>query len=355
MKVSAAQNLPFGDGPDPRYSDLPRYLLDAGLARIRGRNPPVTPWWRRYVAGWQRFEPARRPPGGSPEPLIYGLAAVWNEDDVVYATVRNLLIQGADDVFVIDDASDDDTVSEAKAAGATVIHDPSDGTFDERRRSERISQVMDERTAAAGRPVWWIVVDADEFPEGPDGTTIRELVRTLPSRVDTVGSRVLEHYPGLGSAPKPRHHPLDELRNARWHDNPACPAGHWKHQVLRLPEPGAFRFLPGRHAVAAPPLGRPVIESTASLLMHHFPLRDRERTVRKLSAAEAGRYAGSDPFSRRRLETRLRMIDLAYQERYRLLPNMFPGEPKTGTSVRDWHDLVGFAERATRHQAGIPL
>ena len=293
MFVSAAQNLPFGDGPDPRYSDLPRYLLDAALAHLRGRNPPVTPWWRRYVAGWQRFEAGRLPPDGSAEPLIYGLTAVWNEDDVVYATVRNLFIQGVDEVFVVDDASDDDTASEAKAAGATVIHDLSDGTFDERRHSDRITQVIDERTAAAGRPVWWVVVDADEFPEGPDGTTIRELVRTLPPWVDTVGSRVLEHYPSRESAPMPRHHPLDELTNARWHDNPAL---RWALEApaAAVAQPGAFQFMHGRHTVAAPANARPVIESSSSLLMHHFPLRGRERTIRRLGVAESERYAGAD-------------------------------------------------------------
>lgn len=362
MKVWETQEFLFDDGPDARVLDYPQYGLELALARLRRRNPPAAPWWRRYVRTWQSFEPGRAFPGEGDaeegEPLVYGLSQVWNEDDVIYATVRNLLLEGADEVFVLDDASDDDSVSEAEAAGATVIRDESDGKFDELRRTRRMLEVIDERTRAAGRPVWWIVVDADEFPRGPRGTTIRDLVRTLPPSVDTVGSRVLEHYPGRTSAPKPRHHPLDELPNARWHDNPSCPAGHWKHQLLRVREPGSLRFMFGRHTIAAPSGRRPVVESEASLLMHHFPLRGREWTEEKfrLAGSAAGRYgASSDSFVKQRLEKRLRMLGLAYAEEYHLLPNMFPGEPRTGTPVRDWRELVPQAERACAHEAGAPL
>lgn len=359
MKIRTTHEFLFDDGPDAGLADLPRYALDRVVARVRRRNPPFTPWWHRYVDTWQSFEP---PPGPSHEatavPLIYGLSQAWNEDDVIYATVRNLFIEGIDRVFVIDDASDDDTASEAATAGATVIADASDGKFHEIRRTERIAQVIDEQTAAAGRPVWWVVVDADEFPRGPRGTTVRDHVLTLPPWVDTVGSRVLEHYPAELSTPKSRHHPVDELPNARWHDNPSCPAGHWKHQMLLLRRPGELRFLPGRHAIAAPPDRRPVRESRSSLLMHHVPLRDRQRTEQKIrsAASDSGRYgSSSDTFVKRRLESRLRMLDLAYQDQYHRLPNMFPGEPKTGTSVRDWRDLVIPSERELHHEVGVPL
>ncbi len=358
MKMWETQDLLFGDGPDGRLADLPLYAAELALAGVRRRNPPVTPWWRRYVRTWQTFEPGPARDEPHAEPLLYGLCQAWNEDDVIYATVRNLFLQGADRVFVIDDASDDGTASEARAAGATVVRDQSDGTFDELRRTGRISQVIEEVTEAAGRPVWWIVVDADEFPRGPGRATVGDLVRTLPPWVDTVGSRVLEHYPSGRSRPEPRHHPLDELPDARWHNNPSCPAGHWKHQLLLVRRPGELRFMFGRHTIAARPDLRPVAESEASLLMHHFPLRERERAERKLRLAgsESGRYgAGSDGFVKRRNELRLRMLALAYEERYDLLPNSFPGEPRKGTSVRDWRDLVEPSEREVRHQAGAPL
>lgn len=363
MKVAAAHNLPFGDGPKPSYLDLPRYLVDATLARARRRNPPVTPWWRRYAGSWQVFESELTDPRPvvadiDDRPLVYGLCGAWNEDDVIYATVANLYLQGVDEVIVLDDDSDDETAAEAKAAGATVVHDASDGIFEERRRAARINELIDEWTDKAGRPVWWVVVDADEFPRGPAGTTIAEYLRSLPSSVTTVGSRVLEHYPGSGSAPRRRHHPLDELPRARWHNHPACPAGHWKHQVMLARRPGELRFMPGRHTVAAPDWRRPVVESVASLLMHHFPLRDKKRTEEKFRAAASvtGRYTTStDEFIKRRLAIRLQMLDLVYADRYDLVPNMFPGEPRIGTAVHDWRDLVPERERVVEHQVGASL
>lgn len=360
MANTAEESLPFGDGPRWRVTDLPRVTVDACTAALRGRNLPEMPWWRRYFHSWQRFEPHDRAPtpARDDEVLLYGLTSVWNEDDVIYATVRNLFLQGVDQVFVIDDSSDDDTVTEARAAGAVVLRDDSDGVFIERRRTHRLTRLIDEQTAAAGRPVWWLVVDADEFPRGPGGATIREFLRTLPPTVETVGSRVLEHYPDSSSNPLPRCHPIDEIRHARWYNRPACAAGHWKHQLLRLNAPGERGFMPGRHAIAAPPERRPVVESTRSLLMHHFPLRARERTERKLrlSGAGTGRYRRSgDAFLIGRVNSRLRSLELAYADAYHRMPNPFPGEPRWSVAVSPWTELVDPAEAEPQHVEGKPL
>ncbi|MFI0367321.1 glycosyltransferase family 2 protein [Actinomadura sp. 1N219] len=358
MKVWDTEGFLFDDGPQARLIDYPYHGLERFVARLRRRNPPQAPWWRRYIHTWQTFDHGRDVAVASQEPLVYGLTQVWNEDDVIYATVRNLFLQGCDEVFVIDDASDDESATEAKAAGATVIQDASDGKFHERRRSERICTVVDAVTEAAGRPVWWIMVDADEFPRGPGALTIRDLARDLPPSVDTVGSRVLEHYPGRSSAPRQRHHPLDELPSARWHTNPSCPEGHWKHQMLRLRNPGELRFMLGRHTIAAPPQRRPIVESTSSLLMHHFPLRGKEWTQQKFQRAgsASGRYgASSDSFVKRRLAVRLEMLRLAYEERYDLIPNMFPNTPKHGTPVHDWRHLVNPSEQTVHHTPGAPM
>lgn len=356
MNRPIAPGTPFGDGPRRRAAELPVSLVELAVAAALRRNPPCTPWWRRYVRSWQRFESSTVDPVD--DVVLYGLTKVWNEDDVIYATVRNLLLEGVDEVLVIDDDSDDDTAAEAEAAGATVLHQPSDGVFLERRRTEHLLEVIEQRTAAVGGEVWWIVVDADEFPRGPAGGTIRDLVRRLPADVDTVGSRVLEHYPSRNSAPAPRFHPLDQLPMAHWHEHPACPAGHWKHQLLRVRRPAELRFMPGRHTIAAPPERKPVVESAESLLMHHFPLRGLERTDHKLRASvtATGRYTRSrDSFLIGRVERRRRMLRLAYQERYDEVPNLFPGRPKVGVSPCDWRELVPSSERNPRHRQGVTL
>lgn len=280
-------------------------------------------------------------------PLLYAVSAVWNEDDVIYATVRNLFEQGADRVFVIDDASDDDTVPEAVAAGGEVVRQSSDGVYSEARRARQIQRLVHDRTEAGDGDVWWIVADGDEFPRGPDGRTIRDLVDELEPWVDVVGSRVLEHFPAGSTGYRRREHPLRACPLARWYVNPYCSRGHWKHQLLRVRRPGELFPMPGHHTVGTAD-GRKARETEATLLMHHFPLRNRERTEQKLrlAAAPTGRYAVTpDTFTRWRIAQRLDALDDVYAGRWHLVPSGFPDERRIGVDLRDWRELVRPEER----------
>jgi hypothetical protein len=259
-----------------------------------------------------------------------------------------LLSQGADGVFVIDDESDDGTDREACVAGAEVVSVRSSGTYAEQARYARIQQLIKDQTAVAGGDVWWVIADADEFPRGPSGLSIRDLVERLPEWVDVVGSRVLEHYPSGRETYCPRSHPLRCYPLARWYNNPYCQVGHWKHQLLRVRWPEELLPLPGHHTAVAED-GRPLREFGDSLLMHHFPFRDRERTEMKLRRAGApgGRYAGSpDSWLMPRLNQRLAMLENLYTGRFDLIPNSFPGEPLMGITVSDWRGLVSPEEAA---------
>jgi hypothetical protein len=79
-------------------------------------------------------------------------------------------------------------------------------------------------------------------------------------------------------------------------------------------------------------------------------------TAAKLRLAAEGRYANSpDPFTKWRLESRLRMLELVYSERYDRILNSFPGEPKNGIDVYHWHELVAPRERTLHHEVSSPL
>jgi hypothetical protein len=332
----------------PRPIDRPLAALEALVARARGRNPALPPWRRRNLRRWQMGPSGPGPSSraGAAIPL-FAATAVWNEGDVIFATVRNLEEQGVDHVFVIDDDSDDETASEARAAGASVARCASDGTYREAERGRRIQDLVREQTRLAGGEAWWVIVDADEFPRGPDGTTIRDLVGRLPGSIDIVGSRVLDHLPSDPDACRPRTHPARSQPLAQWYRSPYCPHGHWKHGLIRVRDSDDVLPLAGHHVAAARD-GRRLREAEESLLMHHVPLRNRDRTTQRLSRAWApdGRYRRSpDPFTRWRLAQRLVALDLVYAGRYEVVPSCYAGEPRLGVVLRDWRELVPIAER----------
>jgi glycosyltransferase involved in cell wall biosynthesis len=250
-------------------------------------------------------------------------------------------------VLVIDDASDDATAQEAAAAGAQVLRTRSSGAYSEAVRTQRFRDAIAAGTDSRGGDVWWLVLDADEFPRGPDGTTVRELVEDAPPWVDVVGARVLDHVPALAVEYVARRPPLDYFPQARWFATAFCARGHWKHPLMRVRRPGDIVPLPGHHTVATGD-GRRAREHAASLLMHHFPLRARERAEGRLrrSMAPGGRYAASpDGFTHDRLRERLEALEHLYSGRYERVMSGFCGKPLVGIEVCDWRELVGPLER----------
>jgi glycosyltransferase involved in cell wall biosynthesis len=334
---------------EPLFGDRPRHVLEAALARARGRVAPPPPWLRRATGAWQIDGPAGGPALDAvrARPLIHAVAAVWNEDDIVYALVEHLWAQGVDRVLVLDDDSDDATVQEAEAAGAQVLRSRSDGGYSEARRSARVRDAIAASTDAAGGDVWWLVVDADEFARGPDGTTVRDLVERAPAWVDVVGSRVLDHVPAAAAEYLPRRHPLACFPLARWYRSAFCGRGHWKHPLMRVRLSGDVYPLAGHHAVGTSD-GRRAREYEPTLLTHHFPFRERERTEGKLRRAMApgGRYAASpDDYTRGRLLERLDALDHLYAGRYERVASGFCGDRRMGIEVWDWRELVAPPER----------
>ena len=343
-------DLAFGRRLKRTPLDLIIRPMEVLAARIRGKNPQPPRWRRREVERWIRTGPGRGPstPDSRPEPLLHAVIAAWNEDDIIYATVRNLFEQGADRVVVIDDDSDDNTRSEAEAAGASVLRRKSDGRYSEEVRARCVRELISETTAAEGGDIWWLVVDADEFPRGPNGTTVREVVRSMPGWVDVVGSRVLDHVPHGGSRYVQREHPVMAFPLARQYLNPYCPNGHWKHQLLRVRHEGDLEPMAGQHVALAAD-GRQVREPGVALLMHHFPLRGKERTAAKFqrAASAGGRYARSpDAFTQARLRHRVAELNTYYADAHHLMPSSFPGQRREPDEFRPWQEFVGEAERS---------
>ena len=213
---------------------------------------------------------------------LYVMIGPRNEEDIIYATVKHMITQGANRVFIFDGDSDDRTIEEAEEAGAEITDILKTDTYDEALRCKLMhSKMWELLTSDEHDKIWTMFLDADEFPMSPiSNLTIREFLISLNPEYNAVGSYNYNHYP-LDKPYYIRHfHPLDfqpwyQKFDARtWH----CERDHWKHnchlyeQGKHLPNCGG-----GFHDLTAE-----FTECTESLRIHHFPYREKKETFKRL-------------------------------------------------------------------------
>lgn len=221
-------------------------------------GPPELPPEINHFQGWMRKNTVRRFPrlfgsnrGWAPKyyrpnpadanPLepdhfaVFALIKTYNEEHMIEATVQNAFVQGADKVLILDNGSSDETIERAEGVGATLAKRVTSEAFDDNFLTALLQGVVAEETANADvRHVWWMHLDADEFPEGPGGATIKEYVGTLDQQFRLVGATVLNHLP----TNKPEYisgfHPLDFQPFCYVLNRPRnCAFEHHKHNLQR--------------------------------------------------------------------------------------------------------------------------
>ena len=278
-------------------------------------------------------------------PLFAAITA-WCEADVIASTVANAFAQGCERVFLVDNESPDDTVAVARAAGAevgSIYHTDFD---DQGKRLAEVRRVLQRVSEETGAPhVWWLTTDADEFPHGPGGRTLRQYLDRLDQRFRMVGARAFNHYPSRGTAHVAGRHPLDfqplcqEVRQA-W-----CSLYHWKHPLVRWDRSGPPLW-PGNGFHRMAPAGRRLDEPIHATFLHHFQYRERadtQRRLERLCRADHGKARASleeamgPPSSAVR---RLRTMEDVYEGRWdRVTSPLKVGA--TGVTLSPWTELVG--------------
>ncbi len=216
---------------------------------------------------------------------LFAVLGTWMEADVVEACVRNAFAQGVEEVFLVDNDSPDATVAVAERAGASLAVSFSTRFYNEQMRIDIMNGVMREASFASGAEhVWWLWLDADEFPHGPGGMTVREFLGGLDRRFRVVGARYFDHYPSTSPAYVPGTHPLDTMPLCEERDRPGtCEAHerHFKHPLVRVDARGpALEVATGFHRATAPV---PLYEPAQHVFVHHFPYRDEEVTRARLA------------------------------------------------------------------------
>jgi hypothetical protein len=296
-----------------------------------------------------------RPDPSDPEPIpdfrLFAMLGTWMEADVIDACVRNAFAQGCDEVFLVDNASTDETVEVAQRAGATLAVSFSSESYNESMRIGIMNEAVREISQRAGdEHIWWLWLDADEFPQGPGGATIREYLESLDRQFRCVGARFFNHFPSSVPAYIPGRHPIDDMP---WCEElPADLCGnslnHFKHPLQRFDRSGPPLVSGvGAHSVSCRRAG--LFEPRDSLLVHHFNYREEHATRARMELL-CGNDAGSDTRvsyqdGRNReafgaglgMVRRLRRLDEIYA-RAREGIDAFPA------GLRRWDDLAGSGE-----------
>ena len=304
------------------------------LRRILGRQPQS---WAVSAAPTERASPIQNF-------ALYAVIGTWMEEDIIADTVRNSFNQGATRVFILDNESPDDTVNEARNAGAELGMSYNTEHFECAYQAALINEFIQYISRNCSHDhVWWMLHDADEFlcPEGAG--TIRDFIGSLDRRFRVVGARVLNHYPTPGGpAHIPGEHPINQQPLCQEISSKICDQRHLKHPLLRWDRHGPrIDASPGFHR--AEPSQSPWIEPVGSVIMHHFPFRNEEATRRRMdalwSSQDTSRAKLNDPGTDH-MQARAQSLDAVYTGDWGRVRNYDPEGPEEGVQLVDWGTLV---------------
>lgn len=242
------------------------------------------------IDGWHFIKPlvSDTPCSRTDEPLIYAIISTWHDGDIIYDAVRNCFNNGCSKVFVLDNNSPDNSVSEAIRAGAEIaeIYDTEYYDDDLRIRKQNLF-IKNIVETEAHRELWFITLDGDEFPTGIGSDTIQQTLGRMPGELRTIGSKAIDLYPNKGEEHIIGQHPASCFayginRIARCY----CELSDWKHVAIRYFN-GVYDISQcrGNHRPAHMLRNRTIYEPRhLTLPIFHAPIRNEINTRARLTA-----------------------------------------------------------------------
>lgn len=209
--------------------------------------------------------------------LFNAVLFVWNEADIIEATIRNLFCQGVDNIYVIDNGSTDNTVELAARAGARLAQPVVSRYFEERIKYTAINALIAAVNAASDEArIWWIIVDADEFPESGLGIPLRDLLLRCPPGVRLIPAIVPNHAPTHQPYYVSGYHPADFQPCIVGSDADKLP-------LLRYDKGSShIMTMGGAHTYSNPDGYLTGLDH--KIRLHHFKFRTPEQTASRLRA-----------------------------------------------------------------------
>lgn len=195
--------------------------------------------------------------------MIAAVTMVRNEQDIIGYTLRHLLEQNVDHIWVADNLSCDRTseiLHGFPRSSVTIVDDP-DPAFDQSAKMTRLCALDAE---------WVLPFDADEWWYATD-STIGEALRDCPA--DVVLANGWDHIPTIQDAAVPSPFEAIPNRRRRCQKLPKC--------AFR-PSPGAVVHH-GNHDVTR---NGQRIQNT--LMFRHFQYRSLDQLIRKVRQGKKG-------------------------------------------------------------------
>ncbi len=298
--------------------------------------------------GW--IETAENPPAPTLLPAFrfFAVMGAWLEGDVIAATVRNAFTQGCERVYLVDNASPDDTVAAACAAGAMLARSFSSESYDETLRLNIMNEVVREVSDAEPLDhVWWLWLDADEFHHGPRGLTLRAYIASLDRRFRIIGARVFNHFPDRKPEYLPGFHPAEFQPLCEEFTVAHCPEGHWKHPLQRIDRHGPPIACDIGFHRAIYPVGPLLMEPSLPVFLHHFQYRDERATRYRLDQL-CGQRQGMTPrialtdarWNGSGISKRFGSLKAVYAQQWDSVADLQRRQGGLGVSPRPWEETI---------------
>ncbi len=275
----------------PLIRSTPKVARPTAPADRGGPNPQTKILNNGAPHGYKQSKPITFT--GPPSPrttkaTLYAVIGSWFEGDIIAECVRNLKANGVEKIFLVDNDSPDDTVAKAEAAGVIDVRSFKTAYYDDDVRLRLMNSVMQEITEAEKLPeLWWLSLDADEFPCGPNGERVIDFVNSLPPEVNCVGCDSIDLYPEGPDYYADGMHPADMMFKAirrKEHRDIYCNRSHWKHPLTRQ-RGGVYELAQSRGAhVPYTTSGLQAVEPASELTLFHAPLRRPENARKRLEA-----------------------------------------------------------------------
>jgi Glycosyl transferase family 2 len=286
-------------------------------------------------------------PNPLPEFGLFAIIPTFCEADIIAATVANAFAQGCTGVYIVDNDSPDETVANAVAAGATVAEvwtsDAQDGVEQKTKLYSNASRISAE---GGYEHAWWLHIDADEFPKGPHGLTVREYLSGLDRSHRIVGSDFFTHLPTERPHYVPGFHPGEFQPLCYPQPAPYCRQKHFKHLLLRYDQEGRpLRLGGGQHRID-PACGKGVlaVEPKGGLIVQHFQWRREDDTRRRLEYI--GRRLNDNHQPGLSMFRRLETVDAVYHQDWARVHD--DSTKQLGVHLQPFADLVAPADASIR-------